>query len=335
MTAIYVGTAFVISALLTRRLCDPASWLYVLDHPNERSLHSCPTPRGGGLAILTSILATWLVMAIMGTVNADMIWISFGALAISAISFWDDHASLHPVYRLMVHIVIAGMLVYAGFYLTSLDLPGMVLNWSGQVGSFISLLFIVWMINLYNFMDGMDGFAGGMAAIGFGFFAALGWLAGDLQFAQVSLVVAGAAAGFLLFNFPPARIFMGDVGSSLLGFLAAVMSLWAARRNIFPIWTAVLIFSPFIIDATSTLIRRLWRREKIWRAHKSHYYQRLVRLGWGHKKTVAWEYVLMLACGFSALWSTSHSPASYWFALGAWTLIYGILIYLVSRFGIK
>jgi UDP-N-acetylmuramyl pentapeptide phosphotransferase/UDP-N-acetylglucosamine-1-phosphate transferase len=283
------------------------------------------------LAILTAILLTWLIMAITSVLAADMIWIGAGAITVSAISFLDDRLTIHPAYRLIIHAAVAGMLVYAGFYLPVLELPGMVLRWPEAVGMVISLLFVIWMINLYNFMDGIDGLAAGMAVIGFGFLAIIGWLAGDLQYALASLIVTGAAAGFLLSNFPPARIFMGDAGSSLFGFLAAAMALWGSRRNVFPIWVAVLIFSPFIVDATITLVRRFLCREKVWRAHKSHYYQRLVQLGWSHKKTAAWEYILMMACGLSALWSTGHSPTLRWFVLGAWALIYGFLIYLVSR----
>lgn len=328
---IYAVASFIISALLTRRFCDPASWLYILDLPNERSLHSRPIPRGGGMAILLSILVIWLVRAVVETTGIEMIWIGTGALVVSAVSFWDDRVSLNPALRLIVHVGVAGMLVYAGFYLWVLELPGVVLNWPEKVGAFISLFFIVWMINLYNFMDGMDGFAAGMAVSGFGFLGMAGWLAGDSQFAHVNWIIAGSAAGFLLFNFPPAKIFMGDVGSSLLGFLAAAMSLMGVRRNIFFIWTPILVFSPFIVDATFTLARRFWRGERIWQAHKSHYYQRLVQLGWGHKKAVVWEYALMVACGCSALCTVYFSPITGWLMLGLWALIYGFFIYWISR----
>ena len=157
----------------------------------------------------------------------------------------------------------------------------------------------MWMINLYNFMDGMDGFAGGMTVIGFGTLAVIG--VEHQLFMTMNLLVVSATCGFLLFNFPPAKIFMGDVGSSSLGFLAAGFSLWGNYEGIFPLWIALLIFSPFIVDATVTLLHRLFRGEKVWQAHKFHYYQRLVELGWGHKRTVLWEYVLMGACSISAL----------------------------------
>jgi hypothetical protein len=140
-----------------------------------------------------------------------------------------------------------------------------------------------------------------------------------------------AAGEYLLFNFPPARIFMGDAGSSLLGFLAAGLSLWGSVEGIFPLWIAVLVFSPFIVDATVTLGRRLWRRERVWEAHKSHCYQRLVQLGWGHRKTVLWEYLLMMLCSISAVAALYLAPAHQWLLLVSWIFVYVILIALVSR----
>ena len=124
---------------------------------------------------------------------------------------------------------------------------------------------------------------------------------------------------------------MGDAGSSLLGFLAAGLSLWASAAGIFPLWIAVLVFSPFIVDATVTLGRRFWRRERVWEAHKSHCYQRLVQLGWGHRKTVVWEYLLMMLCSLSAVAALHLGPTYQWWLLGSWIVIYVTLIVLVNR----
>ena len=186
-------------------------------------------------------------------------------------------------------------------------------------------------MNLYNFMDGMDGFAGGMAVIGFGTFAVFGWLAGQQLFAALNLIVAAAAGGFLLFNFPAARIFMGDIGSSSLGFLAAAFMLWADRNGIFPLWIGVLVFSPFIVDATVTLIRRILRRDKFWEAHKRHYYQRLVQLGWGHRRTVLWEYAVMVLCAVSALIARYLAPSGQWIMIAMWLLAYLVIMIVVHE----
>jgi len=176
----------------------------------------------------------------------------------------------------------------------------------------------------------MDGFAAGMAVIGFGFLAITGWQAGNLQFAQTCLVIAGGAAGFLFFNFPPARIFMGDVGSSALGLLAAAFSLWGARDGVFPFWVAILIFSPFIADASVTLARRMFRGEKIWQAHKTHYYQKLVQAGWGHRKTVLIEYAIMMGCGISALLSQYVTSMLQTIMLAGWVLFYVVFFSWIS-----
>jgi hypothetical protein len=166
----------------------------------------------------------------------------------------------------------------------SLALPGLTLPLPAWVAIFFVLLFVVWMINLYNFMDGMDGFAGGMATIGFSALAWLGWA--DAGFAAFCLIVAAASAGFLVHNFPPAKIFLGDTGSIALGFLAAAFSLWGAKDGLFPFWVALLVFSPFIVDATVTSVASPAARRKGLGSAPSHYYQRLVLLGWGHRRTV-------------------------------------------------
>jgi UDP-N-acetylmuramyl pentapeptide phosphotransferase/UDP-N-acetylglucosamine-1-phosphate transferase len=212
-----------------------------------------------------------------------------------------------------------------------LEFPGLSLSLPYWIDVVFTLLFIVWMINLYNFMDGMDGFAGGMTIFGFGTFAVLGLIAGDMLFSVLNLIIAAAASGFLMFNFPPARIFMGDVGSSTLGFLAASMSLWAAHARLFPLWVAVLVFSPFIVDATVTLLRRLLRREKFWQAHKTHYYQKLVQAGWGHRRTVLLEYAIMLGCGATALWAVRAPDWMQLVVLAGWALFYSVFFYRVWR----
>jgi UDP-N-acetylmuramyl pentapeptide phosphotransferase/UDP-N-acetylglucosamine-1-phosphate transferase len=190
------------------------------------------------------------------------------------------------------------------------------------------------MINLYNFMDGMDGFAAGMTLFGFGALALIGWQARDLPFAAVSAAIAAAGAGFLAGNFPPARIFLGDMGSATLGLLAAAVSLIGAQKGLFPLWVAWLAFSPFIVDATWTLLRRLLRGEPVWQAHRSHHYQRLVLAGWSHRRTLLRAYLLMAACAVTAVAAPGMSVRDQWLLLGAWACIYALLGYktrLVER----
>jgi UDP-N-acetylmuramyl pentapeptide phosphotransferase/UDP-N-acetylglucosamine-1-phosphate transferase len=320
---------FVLSAWLTWRFCDPASRFHILDHPNERSLHARSTPRSGGLAILIAIIVSVAMVSSFHPLH-DLAAITAGVFMVAGVSFLDDRYSIAPGYRIVVHVLAAVVVLYGGFYLQKLEILGVSWQWPYAMGAVVSVLYTVWMINLYNFMDGMDGFAGGMAVSGFAVFVVLGWMAGHDAFFIISLIISASSAGFLVFNFPPARIFMGDVGSSTLGLLAATLSLWGARDGIFPFWIAVLVFLPFIADATVTLLRRLMRREKLWQAHKTHYYQKLVQAGWGHRKTVLLEYLIMLGCGLTAVLSLHATTAIQAAMLAGWALFYIIFFSWVS-----
>jgi UDP-N-acetylmuramyl pentapeptide phosphotransferase/UDP-N-acetylglucosamine-1-phosphate transferase len=319
---IFLSLATVIlSAWLTRFLCHPAAPFQVLDHPNERSLHEYPTPRGGGLAILIAILVCGAMASLFHPVGG-LAEITLSIFVVAIMSFLDDRYSVPPIYRFLAHGIAAAGIIYGGFYLQRLEILGATWHWSNVAGSLFSALFIVWMINLYNFMDGMDGFAGGMAVSGFGVMAVMGWMAEHDAFFAISLIIATASAGFLFFNFPPAKIFMGDVGSSTLGLLAAALSIWGARDGIFPFWVAILIFSPFIFDATVTLLRRLFQGEIVWKPHKSHYYQKLAQAGWGHRKTVLVEYAIMIGCGITALSCVRATATTQMAVLAGWILFY-------------
>lgn len=332
MTWIILAVSFLLSAWLTWRLTSPTSRFYVVDHPNERSLHVRPTPRSGGIAILAAVVAgSVLQVWWSGNIPDLVLWNGLALLVVATVSFLDDRYRVSVIYRLVAHFMGAALLLMGGFSLRIIGLPEINWAYTGWVAAGVSMLFVVWMVNLYNFMDGMDGFAGGMAVIGFITFSLFGWLAGNEQFAAISAVVAAASAGFLCFNFPPARIFMGDVGSSTLGLLAASLSLWGVCDGIFPFWAAVLVFSPFIADATVTLLRRLWMREMLWKAHKTHYYQLLVQGGWGHRKTVLLEYVIMFGCGATALWCVRAPSSIQAIAIGAWVLFYFVFFSWVSR----
>jgi UDP-N-acetylmuramyl pentapeptide phosphotransferase/UDP-N-acetylglucosamine-1-phosphate transferase len=244
--------------------------------------------------------------------------------AVTAISFLalvsliDDRHNLRAGVRLLVQAVVVAVLLY--FYRPP-DMPVMLLP--------VALVFLVWMINLYNFMDGMDGFAGGMAVIGFGTYALLAWQAGHPELALGCAVIAAAAAGFLLLNFPPARLFMGDSGSTVLGLLAGLVILQAHDEGILPLWLGILVFSPFIVDASITLVARVLRGERFWLPHKNHYYQRVVQLGWGHKRTVLAEYGLMLACSGAAVAAAGMTIYAQTAIITVWLIIYLFLLRLI------
>lgn len=305
----------VISAASAFRLITVRGHLRVLDHPNERSLHNRATPRTGGIAIWVGMIAGFIAIVLSLDLHTELAWIIGAALLVGMVSFIDDRAHVPVRIRLITHLIAGGLLLANEISSPSLW-PGAETKFAVGLLWLFGLFYTVWMTNLYNFMDGMDGFAGGMAVFGFGTLGLLGHLAGDDYYAVVCWVIAAASAGFLVWNFPPARIFMGDTGSSALGLLAAALSLWADRDGLFPLWLAVLVFAPFVVDATLTLARRTLKGERVWEAHRSHYYQRLVQAGWSHRRTVLWEYGLMLLCSAGAFYAFRASTAGQWMIIG-------------------
>lgn len=295
-----VAAAFGASVLVNGVLARYRGRWALLDMPNHRSLHADATPRSGGVGILAGLFVGAALVGVSALPGAG--WALLALLLVAVVSFGDDVYGLPPYVRFPVHALAAVLLIFpAGYGLSVIDLPGV--DWHAPVWLLdgVSLLFVIWMVNLYNFMDGMDGLAGGMACFGFGTLALLGALTGAPGYALTVLVVAVSAAGFLPTNFPPARLFMGDLGSSSLGFLAALFLLWADRAGLFPLWLGGMVFSPFIVDATWTVIRRSAEGKKPWQAHREHFYQRLASLGWSHRRTVLWAYSLMLKCSLLAV----------------------------------
>lgn len=278
----------------------------VLDHPNERSLHHTPVPRTGGVGIASGLLLGAAFAPASGLPPA--IWL--GAAMLFALSLLDDYIGLPVWARFGAHAVAAAI---------ALMPLGPTLGWP-ILG--IGVVAVMWMTNLYNFMDGSDGLAGGMTLFGFGFLGVAAWSNGASEMAIVSACLAAATLAFLVFNFFPARIFMGDAGSVPTGFLAACMGLYGVAADLWPIWFPVLVFSAFIVDASVTLARRLLRRERIWQAHREHYYQRLIRMGFGHRNTALLEYAAMLTSGGTAILILHARPAVQMGALVLWGAVY-------------
>jgi UDP-N-acetylmuramyl pentapeptide phosphotransferase/UDP-N-acetylglucosamine-1-phosphate transferase len=323
--------SLAISFLLARWLSSPiASGLSPMDLPNARSLHSTPVPRTGGLAVLAGAVFPLLALAVFGTYSGLLAWIGAALLLVATISFVDDRGHVRPLVRLVIHVSSAVVLTVGGLYWSMLDLPGFTVTIPAFAAGALTILYIVWMTNLYNFMDGMDGLAGGMAVFGFAALALLGWIGGEPLFTVATACVAAAAAGFLGVNFPPARIFLGDAGSSSLGFLAAAFSLWGAYLSLFPLWSAWLAFSPFIVDATWTLATRALQRERIWEPHRSHHYQRLVLAGWSHRRTLVRSYFIMAAAAASAVAAPRLPAHEQWLMLGAWAAVFTLVHFNVG-----
>ena len=263
-----------------------------LDRPNERSLHERPVPRTGGIALLLGASAA------LGLGAAEL-WLPFAlAFGLAACSFLDDLRGMPTALRLLAHFAAAGGFAW---HLLSPMHPAALAA---------LVLAAVWITNLYNFMDGADGVAGGMALIGFGAYAAAAEAAGHGALAAACIALAAASGAFLLHNFHPARLFLGDAGSIPLGFLAAGLGLQGWRDDVWPLWFPVLVFGPFIGDATVTLLRRVARRARVWQAHHDHYYQRMVRMGLGHRRTAWLGYLAMLACAGCALYGRAQPAAT-------------------------
>lgn len=297
---------------MTRILVSSSLPFTSLDVPGERSLHSRPTPRLGGVAILIGALAGWALLHATMPLVREFVFLAGAAVIVAAVSVADDFLTLSQIGRFAVHLIACALAIFGTVYEGT----------SWQLLAFYAIA-TIWLINLYNFMDGMDGFSGGMTVIGFSALGSVVWFSGAATLAMLVWVVAAAALGFLVFNFPPARIFMGDVGSATLGFLVAGFSLWGIKEQAFEIWLPLLIFSPFIVDASVTILRRAFNREKIWLPHRKHFYQRLVQNGWSHRRTVLCEYVLMLACAGSAL--AMHYYQVVVPGLVVWAVIYVVL----------
>ncbi len=306
-----LGAAFAggLAAMIVLTRAPIARWF--ADVPNERSLHRRPVPRVGGLAIVAGMAcaAPWIA-PLLEAADAPLAWALAGAAALAAVSVVDDVAGLGPGVRLLAHLAVTAA-------------------WcAGAAGvapaaAALAVPAIVWAANLYNFMDGADGLAGGMAVTGFGAYAAAAALAGQPALALACGAVAAAAGAFLCLNYPPARAFMGDAGSVPLGFLAGALGLLGVRAGAWGWAFPAIVFLPFAFDATYTLARRIMAGRLPWQAHREHLYQRAVRSGCGHLAVARVEHGVMLACALLALWVRERPVLWQWAVLAALLLAGG------------
>jgi Fuc2NAc and GlcNAc transferase len=274
---------FVSSWSLTLVLRRYALVKSLVDVPNDRSSHTVPTPRGGGVAIVLSFGLALSLVASQGKVAQEDVYGLLGAgLLIALVGFVDDHGHIAAKWRLLCHFSASS---WALFWMGGLP-PIVVLDVPlslGWLGSIVAAIYMVWMLNLYNFMDGIDGLASAQAVTICLAMSLLCWFSGDVQLIPSLLLLAVAVCGFLCWNFPPARIFMGDAGSGFLGIVLAFMSLEAAWVNPRLLWCWLILLGVFIVDATWTLVRRLIRGEKIYEAHRSHAYQNAALIYSSHR----------------------------------------------------
>lgn len=297
--------SFLVSLIILIGILKSPIRACALDVPNERSLHSKPISRLGGVAIIGGVLTALLWV---GDIR-----LLFAVAALSAISLLDDVRGLKASVRLVVHTLVIGSYYWISY---NAFVPVIIL---------VALAaFAIWLTNLYNFMDGIDGLAGGMAVAGFAAYAAGFFIAGESGWAIIALSIASAAAAFLWFNFHPATIYMGDAGSIALGFLAAALGTAGWALGAWPIWFPLLVFSAFIADASVTLARRAVHGEKVWLPHREHYYQKLALMGVGHKKTALLEYAVIAASCAFALFGLSLPGHLQWLIFIIAAALYGI-----------
>jgi len=297
----------------------------LLDLPvRANAMHSAPVPRIGGLAMACAIAACVLVFAFANPLQCLLLSI---AAALAAVSYLDDRRGLPVWVRFPLHMLAAVVAVYA--LVADAKTSGGASWLQAAVAMPLLVVAVTWTTNLFNFMDGSDGMAGGMALFGF---AAMGLTAADIGAIDVAVTcfaISGAALGFLCFNFPPSRVFLGDAGSIPLGFLAGTLGIYGMSMGLWDWWFPLLVFSPFVVDATVTLLLRVGRRERIWQAHRSHYYQRLILAGWSHRKTALASYTLMVGAAASA--SLAMRLQAQTAILAGWMVLYALLLPVLER----
>ncbi len=302
LSLVAFGLSYLGVALLRRW----ADHLQLLDVPNERSSHSRPTPRGGGLAIVVVSLLGWLVYGWASQDFWPLLPYVAGATIIAGISWLDDLRNVPTLVRLAFHGAAAGLAIWSFDYWHTTDIPllqRLGLDWLGLP---VTFLWIVGLTNAYNFMDGVDGIAGAQAVVvGLGW-AVLGWLGNQPHVSVMGMLLAGSSLGFLIHNWPPARIFMGDVGSAFLGYTFAVLPLMAAHApgadSRLALIGALLLW-PFIFDSSFTFLRRALHGENVFAAHRTHLYQRLVIAGRTHLfATTLYALLALVGVSLAAAW---------------------------------
>jgi UDP-N-acetylmuramyl pentapeptide phosphotransferase/UDP-N-acetylglucosamine-1-phosphate transferase len=329
---LWTSAALVLSALLTWASISYAKHRRLIDEPGMRRSHTVPTPRGGGIGIVIAILACGLLPAIAdGTEGITFWWLAPAVAAIALVGWIDDHGGLSIAKRFAVHCAAALWTFLVP--LLPVAMSGGPATWLIVLmlaGGLVAAVLSVWSINLHNFMDGIDGILSLQSLFVFGTLAALFAAIDETRIAWQLAFWAAAVLGFVPFNFPRARIFMGDVGSGVLGFVVAVAVIWQLLHPRIAFASGLVACSAFVTDATCTLVSRMVRGRRWYSAHREHLYQWLVRCGNSHARVVAyymgWNLLIVLpVTGWmnrSIASDAGAAPAGF----GAAALVYGLAV---------
>lgn len=331
MICFFIAIIFI-AAVLTFAIRQYAIKNSLLDIPNQRSSHDQPIPRGGGLAIVLIVLAVVAMTGLFDQLSQNKTIALLGGGGLVALIGWiDDHKHISATLRMIVHFLAAIWTVYwlGGFNEVDLGFMMMRLGW---IGSVLAILGMVWLINLYNFMDGADGFAS-IQTIAVGSFVIFLFLsAGNAGLVLITLAMVAATTGFLLWNWSPAKIFMGDVGSSFLGYFIASLAMMGEKNGSAPMLIWAILLAPFFWDATLTLIRRVLAGEKWYEAHCSHVYQQYLQQGNSHGKLALWFCVINV----TILWPAALVAWNYQLLMSVIALIASALtigLWLTMKWG--
>ena len=286
LTVIFLFFTVLGAAALTAWIRSYALRHSILDVPNARSSHSVATPRGGGVSIVFTVLLALLLAGLSGWIERYLVVaLLFGAILVAGIGWLDDRSHIPARWRILVHLVAAGWVVAGPGQVTAFPIPNgeFALGW---VAAPLGVLWIVWVLNLYNFMDGIDGIAGIEAVTVSTVAAALLWYLQQPGLAFVVASIGAASLGFLAWNWPPAKVFMGDAGSAFLGFTFGSLALITHELGALVIWSWLILLGVFLVDATVTLMRRLMQGERVYEAHCSHAYQHAARRLGSHRPVI-------------------------------------------------
>jgi len=316
---VWCVAATTVAAVVTRGLIAWTRSRGIVDAPNERSMHSRTTPRGGGLAIVAVVVAAALVVVALRPGAAWEIGaVVLPALAVAAVSWLDDVREVSNRGRFAVHLTAAVATAVALGPVTRVDLGSVAALRFGLAGAALAFLWLAGLTNAFNFMDGLDGLAAATATIAACFLAIVAHRAGAGPVAALAWALAAGSAGFLLLNWPPARIFMGDVGSQFLGFAFAGIGILLAREGGIADGAGILVvpvlLANFLFDTGFTAFQRWRRGARLWEAHREHLYQRLNRAGHGHRTVTLRVAGIAVACGIAS--PSMRDAASAWACVG-------------------